>query len=179
MAVNVSARQLREGDLVGEVEALLDECALPASSLCLEITEGVVLADTPETAAALRGLRALGVQLAVDDFGTGFSSLSYLKRHPVTRLKIDRSFVIGLGSEGSDRSLVAAIIAMAHALDLDVVAEGVELAEQALDLVALGCGNAQGYLFSRPVPASEIPDRLAEIGTVRSHDDELVPASAE
>jgi diguanylate cyclase len=179
MAVNVSARQLREGDLVGEVEALLDECDLPASALCLEITEGVVLADTPETAAALRGLRALGVDLAVDDFGTGFSSLSYLKRHPVTQLKVDRSFVIGLGSAGSDRSLVAAIIAMAHALGLDVVAEGVELAEQALDLVALGCGNAQGYLFSRPVPAAEIPGRLAELGTVESHDGELVPASAE
>jgi EAL domain-containing protein (putative c-di-GMP-specific phosphodiesterase class I) len=112
----------------------------------------------------MAGLRTLGVRLAVDDFGTGYSSLSYLKRFPVSRVKIDRSFVSGLGQHESDSSLVAAIVAMGSALDLEAVAEGVETAEQAQRLFDLGCRQAQGYLYGRAVPADEGPATLQRLG---------------
>jgi EAL domain-containing protein (putative c-di-GMP-specific phosphodiesterase class I) len=164
MSVNLSPRQVRQSDIVDTVAEALDRYRLPGDALWLEITESLMMEDSIATAAVMTGLRALGVRLSVDDFGTGFSSLSYLKRFPVSRVKIDRAFVTGLGEHSSDSSLVAAILAMGSALDLDAVAEGVESTEQAERLFELGCRMAQGYLFSKAVPASDVPDTLERLG---------------
>ncbi|MCU1397518.1 MAG: hypothetical protein JWN62_627 [Acidimicrobiales bacterium] len=164
MSVNLSPRQVRQSDIVDTVADALDRYRLPGDALWLEISESLMMEDSISTAAVMTGLRALGVRLSVDDFGTGYSSLSYLKRFPVSRVKIDRAFVMGLGEHASDSSLVTAIIAMASALDLDAVAEGVETAEQAERLFDLGCRTAQGYLFSKAVPAAEVPETLERLG---------------
>jgi len=124
--------------------------------LWLEITETALLADVKSASAALRELRSLGLHLAVDDFGTGYSSLTYLRRFPVESIKIDRSFVSGLGLEADDTSIVGAVVQLGHALGLNVVAEGVESPLQLEHLRRLACDRAQGYLFSRPRPASLI-----------------------
>lgn len=166
VSVNLSGRQLRESDIVDHVADTLDRYGLPGDALSLEITESVMMEDSIATASVMAGLRGLGVRLAVDDFGTGFSSLSYLKRFPVSCVKIDKSFVAGLGRHESDSSLVAAIIAMGHALDLEPVAEGVETEEQAARLHELGCRSAQGYLFGTAVPADAVPGVVAELGTL-------------
>jgi diguanylate cyclase (GGDEF)-like protein len=166
MAVNLSPRQIREGDIIDTVAETLVRHNLPGEALWLEITESVMMEDSIATAAVMAGLRSLGVRLSVDDFGTGFSSLSYLKRFPVSRVKIDRSFVSGIGEHQSDSSLVAAIIAMATALDLETVAEGVETREQAQHLFELGCKQAQGFLFAQAVPADEVPSTLERLGLV-------------
>ncbi len=163
MSVNLSPRQVRQSDIVDTVADALDRYRLPGEALWLEITESLMMEDSIATAGAMAGLRALGVRLSVDDFGTGYSSLSYLKRFPVSRVKIDRAFVTGLGEDTSDSSLVAAIIAMATALGLDAVAEGVETNQQAERLFDLGCRQAQGYLFSHAVPAAEVPETLARL----------------
>lgn len=155
VSVNVSPRQLRSSDFVDLVADTLARHELPADALWLELTERVMMEDSIATLAVMHGLRTIGVRLAVDDFGTGFSSLSYLKRFPVDRVKIDQSFVRGLGSTGSDSSLVAAIVAMGTALGLELVAEGVETEEQAHHLDEVGCTMLQGYLFGRPVPPDE------------------------
>jgi diguanylate cyclase len=168
VSVNLSARQVRESDVVDVVADTLDRHGLPGAALCLEITESVMLEDTVGTAAVLGGLRELGVGIAIDDFGTGFSSLAYLKRFPVGRLKIDRAFVSGLDRAGSDESLVAAVVAMAGALGLATVAEGVETEAQAARLVDLGCYEAQGYRFGRPAPAGQIPELVARRGLAAS-----------
>ena len=155
MAVNVSARQLDEPHLAGMIAAALEASAFPASALSLEITESVVMQDVLRNVEHLRALREIGVHLSIDDFGTGYSSLVYLKRLPVTTLKIDREFVDGLGQDPHDSAIVAAVIALARALQLRVVAEGVETPRQLAELRRLGCDAAQGYLFSRPLPAEE------------------------
>lgn len=165
VSVNLSGRQLRESDIVDTVAETLERYGLPGDALSLEITESVMMEDSVATAAVMTGLRGLGVRLAVDDFGTGFSSLSYLKRFPVSCVKIDKSFVGGLGRHESDSSLVAAIIAMGHALDLDPIAEGVESEEQAARLNDLGCRHAQGYLFGKAVPSDEVPAVVRRLGT--------------
>ncbi len=166
VSVNLSTRQMRESDIVDTVADALDRYNLPGAALWLEITESVMMEDSVATAGVMSGLRMLGVRLAVDDFGTGFSSLSYLKRYPVSCVKIDRSFVSGLGFHEADSSLVAAIIAMGSALDLDAVAEGVETSDQAQRLFALGCRQAQGYLFGKAVPADEVPAAIRRLGLV-------------
>jgi diguanylate cyclase len=157
LSVNLSPRQMRASDLVDVVAEALARHRLPGEALWLEITESVMMEDSLTTIAVMTGLRSLGVRLAVDDFGTGYSSLSYLKRFPVSRVKIDRTFVSGLGTHQSDSSLVAAIVAMAAALDLEPLAEGVETHEQARRLAELGCNLLQGFLYSRAVPAEEVP----------------------
>jgi diguanylate cyclase (GGDEF)-like protein len=167
IAVNLSPRQMRAGDVVDMVAETLERHGLPGEALWLEITESVMLEDSVATTAVLSGIRALGVRLAVDDFGTGFSSLSYLKRFPVSKVKIDRSFVSGLGSHESDSSLVSAIVAMAAALGLDLVAEGVETEEQARRLLELGCAQMQGYHFARPMDADDVTTMLHERGQGR------------
>lgn len=146
--------------LVESVKSALSELGLAPSSLKLEITEGVIMRDIEATIGILRELKALGVQIAVDDFGTGYSSLSYLKRLPLDVIKIDRSFVTGIGHNPEDTAIVQAIIAMAKSLNLSVTGEGVETAEQSDLLRAWGCDRGQGYLFARPLEARDLAELL-------------------
>ncbi len=149
--VNLSGRQFSQGDLIEQVETVLLDTGLAAHRLKLEITESVIM-ENPEMAVdLLKRLKALGTHLCIDDFGTGYSSLSYLLRFPADTLKIDRSFVSALGKGGREKDIVGAIISLARSLDMDVVAEGVETAEQRDILGNLGCQYGQGYLFSRPL----------------------------
>ena len=156
VSVNCSAQQFRREGIVETVARSLQQAGLPAASLELEITESVIIEHAEQVLVRFRALDEMGVELAIDDFGTGYSSLSYLKRFPVQKLKIDQSFVRDIGSDPDDAAIVSAIIAMAHSLGLKVVAEGVETAEQLAFLKSLGCDGAQGYYFSRPVPAEEV-----------------------
>lgn len=156
VSLNVSARQLADPLLVGRVEAALASSSLDPSRLRLELTETAVMADAASAELVLRRLRAVGVRLSIDDFGTGYSSLAYLQRFPVDELKIDASFVAGLGRRAEDSAIVAATIRMAEGLGLTTVAEGVERLEQAAELVRFGCNIGQGYLWMRPGPAEEI-----------------------
>jgi diguanylate cyclase (GGDEF)-like protein/PAS domain S-box-containing protein len=162
VAINLSTRQLGEQGLAKRVKALLDRHGLSPGgvALCLEITESFLLEDPVATGTVLDELRALGVRLAIDDFGTGYSSLAYVRRFPLDALKIDRAFVSGLGVDPDSRAVACAIVEMAHALGLEVVAEGVEEQVQLDVLVELGCDRAQGYLFSPPVPAPQLWDLL-------------------
>jgi diguanylate cyclase (GGDEF)-like protein/PAS domain S-box-containing protein len=155
LSVNLSARQLAQPDLVATVRRALAETGIDPATLCLEITESAVMESGAATTAQLRALKSLGVQLAIDDFGTGFSSLAHLRRFPVDMLKIDGTFVAGLGNEPQDASIAAAVISLAHALDLKTVAESVETDGQLEILRGLGCDLGQGHLFARPAPAAE------------------------
>jgi diguanylate cyclase (GGDEF)-like protein len=161
MSVNLSAKQFQNPKLVEEIAHALDESGLAASSLKLEITESTVMQDAPVTLTKLNELKELGVRLAIDDFGTGYSSLGYLKRFPVDTLKIDRSFVKGLSSEGGDSAIVRAVVTVAKSLNMDVTAEGVETEGQLAELKALGCDRWQGFLFARPVSAERVAPLLA------------------
>ena len=154
MTVNLSARQFTQPDLVDQIAEILAETGLEPSALELEITESVVMDQSETGVRALRRLRELGVRIVLDDFGTGYSSLSYLKHLPLDTIKIDRSFVAGLEAT-ADRSIVEAVIALAHGLGIGVVAEGIETDIQRRRLIELGCDLGQGYLFSRPVPARD------------------------
>ena len=154
--VNLSARQIGQPNLLAQVVTILEETGIDPGQLCLEITETTVMADAEASLEVLEKLRGLGVELAIDDFGTGYSSLSYLKRFPVHVLKIDRSFVDGLGHDPDDTAIVQAIMVLASSLGLRVTAEGVETDTQLAELVRLGCDRVQGYLFARPEPAAEL-----------------------
>jgi EAL domain-containing protein (putative c-di-GMP-specific phosphodiesterase class I) len=153
LSVNLSARQLTDGRLVELVTEALGQAGVDAGSLWLEITETALMADVKAATVALRDLRSLGLHLAVDDFGTGYSSLTYLKRFPVEAIKVDRSFVAGLGIDAEDSTIVDAVVKLGHSLNLQVVAEGVETPLQLTRLRELGCDRAQGFLFGRPRPA--------------------------
>jgi diguanylate cyclase (GGDEF)-like protein len=168
VSVNVSARQLAQADLPEIVRQVLRETGLSAGDLAIEVTETALIVDSSGPAASLRELKALGVRILLDDFGTGYSSLSHLQRFPIDALKIDRSFVMHLGAGEDDRAIVRAIAAMANALGLEVVAEGVESAEQAAEAQALGCGWAQGYYFARPAPPSEVESLIASWDPART-----------
>lgn len=161
VSVNVSPRQLVSGGLPAAVCALLAESGLPAEALWLEITETAVLEQPDRAIAALSELADLGTGLAIDDFGTGFSSLSYARRLPADALKIDRSFVSGVGEDLRDRTIVEAVIGLAHALGILAIAEGVETSEQEAALRRLGCDFAQGYRWSRPLEAAQVPAWVA------------------
>jgi diguanylate cyclase (GGDEF)-like protein len=161
MSVNLSGRQFQQSSLVADISQVLVRSRLPASALKLEITESVIMQDAEATILALCQLKRLGTRLAIDDFGTGYSSLSYLKRFPVDTLKVDRSFVKGLGHDSMDSAIVRSVVALAKALDLDVTAEGIETTAQRAELLALGCDRGQGYLFARPLPAAGIAALLA------------------
>ena len=152
--VNLSARQFQHSELVKDVARTLQETGLDPHSLMLEITEGVLMTDAEASIVTLKKLRDVGVQLAIDDFGTGYSSLGYLKRFPVDILKIDRSFVDGLGTDPEDTAIVEAVITLARTLGLVATAEGVETAEQLANLRALDCELGQGYYFAKPLPAA-------------------------
>lgn len=155
VSVNLSVKQLRQGNFISLVRQVLEESGLSADMLELELTESQLLDDIDNAVSISHQLRALGVKLAIDDFGTGYSSLSYLKRFPVDFVKIDRSFISELEQFGEDAAIVRAIIAMVHSLERKVVAEGVETQAQMDYLKAHGCDEIQGYLISRPVPADE------------------------
>ena len=156
VAVNISGHQLRQDDLVEHIESALRQHAIPPGRLTCEITETVAMEDTAHTRHAFERLRRAGLHVSIDDFGTGHSSLSTLRRLPVAELKIDRAFVTDLDHSDRARSIVQAIVQMAHTLGLHVVAEGVETATQRDALVALGCDELQGYLFAKPMTATSL-----------------------
>ena len=161
ISVNFSGRQLGQRNIVDVVRRIHDEAGLPAGSLTLEITESVLMSDARQAVEVVRALTDLGVRFSIDDFGTGYSSLAYLKRFSAHVLKIDRSFIDGLGRDAQDTAIVGATIALAEALGMDTIAEGVENPDQLGFLRRLGCDRAQGYYFSKPVPADKIPALLA------------------
>jgi EAL domain-containing protein (putative c-di-GMP-specific phosphodiesterase class I) len=170
MSVNLSVKQLQSESIIDDVRGALEASGLPPSSLVLEITESVMMADTDLAVERLTELKSLGVLLAMDDFGTGYSSLSYLSRFPVDILKMDRSF---LSSEHHESGLAGAIIALGNSLNLDVVAEGIERPEQIEPLRELGCDLGQGFLFARPMDHEALVEYLlfgeGTAGEPRSH----------
>src|SRR3954468_7343127 len=178
VSVNLSARQLTDLDLPRDVEALLRDYGLPPAMLTLEVTESTIMADPSRTLTVLRLLAELGVGLSIDDFGTAYSSLSYLKRVDAQELKIDRSFVMGMSHNSNDAVIVCSTIELGHNLGLRMVAEGVEDANTWRLLRTLGCDVVQGYHLSRPLPPAQITDWLNERGLRVDLDDEfdtLVP----
>jgi len=179
MSVNVSPRQLNDGAFADRLDATLRQAGVPAANLVLEITESVMVEGGELTERVLRELRSMGVRISVDDFGTGFSALGYLRRHPVTGVKIDRSFVNGLGTSTEDEEIVRAVVAMSSALNLTVVAEGVETAAQRDVLVTLGVPLAQGWLWGKAVPAAEFATVWSVADTVRQRVGEPVVARSD
>jgi len=166
MAVNLSPHQFGRPNIHETIGSILAETGLPAHFLELEITEGSLMESGSDVEKKLNALKALGVRLAIDDFGTGYSSLAYLKRFPVDKLKVDQSFVRDIPDNRTGMEITAAVVGLGRALNLEVLAEGVETEVQLAHLRQLGCDTAQGYLFSRPMPASEIADLLS--GSVAS-----------
>ncbi len=168
MAVNLSPRQFKQPDLFRKIEGILKETGLAPDCLSLEITESVVMSDVDHTIETLSRLKKLGVHLSIDDFGTGYSSLSYLKRFPIDMLKIDRSFIMDIPTLADDMAIVTAVIAMAHSLNIQVLAEGVETEQQREFLIATRCDEQQGFYFSRPLPAVEFLRQLGsgDLGAV-------------
>jgi diguanylate cyclase (GGDEF)-like protein len=161
VAVNISGRQFHRQDLPRLVNQLLTDTGLPPTCLELEITESVAMQDVERTAGMLHELKAMGVGIAIDDFGTGFSSLAYLRRFPIDKLKIDRSFVQGVGADGTDATIAHAIVSLGHALNLTVCAEGVETRAQLSRLRQSQCDQAQGLLYSEPIPPNQIESMFA------------------
>jgi len=162
VAVNLSARQFAQHDLVQMVCSALAESGLGASSLELEITETTAMQNAEISVEVLRALREIGVGISIDDFGMGYSSLNYLKRFPITAVKIDRAFVNDLTANDGDAAIVSAVISMARSLRLRVVAEGVETAEQFAFLRSKECDEAQGYYFSRPMMTEDVTRMLID-----------------
>ena len=158
MAVNVSPRQLKDPPFAQRVERVLAETGLAPRYLELEITESALMDDLGSVNAMLQGFKRAGIFISLDDFGTGYSSLSYLKRFPIDKLKIDQSFVRDVLTDVDDAGLVRAVVAMARALRLTVIAEGVETQGQLEFLRADGCNEVQGYHIARPMPAGHVPD---------------------
>lgn len=161
VSVNISARQFSDGQLGTRIATILEECGLPPACLELELTESILMREVNEALQILASLKNLGLSIAVDDFGTGYSSLNYLKQFPIDVLKIDRTFVDGLPEGEQDAQIARAIIAMAHSLNLAVIAEGVETHEQLEFLREHGCDEVQGYLFGRPMPAHQFEAQFA------------------
>ncbi|HEV3106607.1 MAG TPA: EAL domain-containing protein [Trinickia sp.] len=168
VSVNLSARQFQQRNIAKLVMSILEETGLEPQYLELELTESTIMRNAEEAVIMLNELHALGIGLAIDDFGTGYSSLSYLKRFPVDRLKIDRSFVSDIGASNDDETITAAIIALAHSLKLQVIAEGVETAEQLDFLKQRACNEMQGFFFARPMPHDAIAALLQPDATTRN-----------
>jgi EAL domain-containing protein (putative c-di-GMP-specific phosphodiesterase class I) len=156
VAVNVSPSVLVRPYFAAQIQAALTRHAIPGHALVIEVTEELLMANKERTIEALLGLRGLGIRVSIDDYGTGYSSLAYLKDLPVTELKLDRSFVESMGSNARSAAIVHSTIDLAHALGLEVVAEGVEDTATLHALIVAECDLAQGYLFSHPVPAPDI-----------------------
>jgi diguanylate cyclase (GGDEF)-like protein/PAS domain S-box-containing protein len=162
VSVNVSARQFQQRNIAQLVMSILEETGLEPQFLEIELTESTIMRNAEEAVGMLNELHALGISIAIDDFGTGYSSLGYLKRFPVDRLKIDRSFVSDIGASDDDETITSAIIALAHSLELQVIAEGVENAAQLDFLRARSCHEMQGFFFSKPMPREAIPGLLQQ-----------------
>ncbi|MDQ6727936.1 MAG: EAL domain-containing protein [Actinomycetota bacterium] len=177
MSLNVSARQLAAGDLPAIVGEAIAASGVDPSYLTLEITEGVLMDDVELSVDILTALRQTGVAISIDDFGTGYSSLAYLSRFPVDVLKVDQSFVAGLPENAYDVALVEAVLSIAGALQLSVIAEGVENAAQAKALLDLGCEKAQGYHFCRPITADDFEALLVASRSRCSTPEPLLPAA--
>lgn len=160
MAVNISPRQFRLANLSSRVQEILQETGLEPEALELEITEGMIMNDLEAAIETMQALGKMGVSLAIDDFGTGYSSLGYLKRFPIAGLKIDRSFVRDIISDANDAQIATSVIALAHSMNLRVVAEGIETAEQLSFLQEKGCDHGQGFFFNLPCSAEEITCRI-------------------
>ena len=161
VAVNLSPRQFADPNLLGDIRAALQKSGMPPQLLELEITESMVMQNMERTMRLLEAIKQLGIALSIDDFGTGYSSMSLIKQLPVDALKIDRSFVRGIARDADDKAIAEAIIALGRALDLTVVAEGVETSEQEAVLRAHHCDEIQGFLVSKPIPAEEFAAFLA------------------
>jgi diguanylate cyclase (GGDEF)-like protein len=161
LSVNVSGQQVKQAGLVDIIRGILDETGFPADRLVLELTESVILEPDEQTVARLNALRDMGIGISVDDFGTGYAALSYLRTLPVTILKIDRSFITGIDTDPDAYAVAEALVRLGQAFKLHVVAEGIETAEQARCLVAMGCAYGQGYHFARPMPGAALADLLA------------------
>jgi EAL domain-containing protein (putative c-di-GMP-specific phosphodiesterase class I) len=157
ISVNLSPRQFQQPDLVAQVSLALQQADLAPEFLVIEVTEGVIMADAALAVTHMHRLREIGVDLHVDDFGTGYSSLSYLQQFPIGGLKIDRAFVTDLEHDDRNRNIVQTIVTLAHSLNLRVVAEGVETAEQAAVLKAVQCDRLQGFWISKGLEATDIP----------------------
>ena len=171
VAVNLSPVQLRDARLVPTVAAVLAETGLPGSRLEIEVTESALLQDDGNTLSTLNALRALGIRISMDDFGTGYSSLSYLRRFPFDKIKIDQSFIRQIPADPDSVAIVQAVASLGMKLGMSVTAEGVETLEQRSFTSAEGCDQIQGYLISRPVPASQARNLFsasvaAELGVV-------------
>ena len=162
VAVNLSARQFQEEGLLANVRHIVAETQVDAAAIQFEITESLLMKDPERAAGTLRQLREAGFMLSVDDFGTGYSSLAYLKRFPLDALKIDRAFVREVDANADDAAIALAIIGMAHSMKLKVIAEGVESVSQLNFLRERGCDQMQGFYFSRPLPAADSTQALAE-----------------
>jgi EAL domain-containing protein (putative c-di-GMP-specific phosphodiesterase class I) len=162
VAVNVSALQLAEPDFTADVAAALESADVPASSLCLEITESSIIDGSGRTLTALRDLKSLGVSLAIDDFGTGHSALSYLPDMPFDVLKVDKSFIDTIDTSTARAEVVRGIVGIAAAVGMRVVAEGIETSEQEQLLRSTSCHYGQGYLYSRPVPLAKAMNMLGQ-----------------
>jgi EAL domain-containing protein (putative c-di-GMP-specific phosphodiesterase class I) len=162
VAVNLSPLQVRDRAIVDLVRSALAESGMPPSRLMLEITEGVLIDNPEEMVKRIEDLHALGVSIALDDFGSGYSSLGYLQRFPLDKLKIDRSFVVALGESANGGVIIQAIVALGRALGLSVLVEGVETEQQRVLLRLAGCDEMQGFLFARPAPAKTIDRLLAQ-----------------
>lgn len=169
VAVNMSNQTFRRTDLIELIASVLDECNLPPHALDLELTEGIIMDDIEQSVSTMGAIEALGVTLSIDDFGTGFSSLAQLKRCPIGTLKIDRCFITNLTCDDSDAVITETIIALAHKLKLNVLAEGVETRQQLLQLAGYGCDQIQGYLLSPPVAADRVPALIAELDSRFAH----------
>ena len=185
VAVNVSSIQFRDPQFVGTVRSVLKRTALRPELLQLELTEGTLMQAVPKVERALRALGELGVQLSLDDFGKGYSSLEYLRRLPLERLKIDRSFVQGLADNTPDPVIVSVVMALGKKLGLTIIAEGIETEEQCDFLSTEGCQTVQGYLFSRPLKPSALEelfergsDRIAPLGSAKPPSASVVPFQA-
>jgi EAL domain-containing protein (putative c-di-GMP-specific phosphodiesterase class I) len=166
VSVNLSARQLHQADVVTLIREALRVSGLSPSLLGIEITEGTAMQDVPRSIETLGALRQLGLRIAVDDFGTGYSSLSYLQRLPLDTVKLDRAFVRDIETNPDDAAIAAAVLAMAHSLDLTVVAEGVETPGQLRHLARQGCDAIQGFLVSPGVPVGELLPLLVRRGSL-------------
>jgi len=162
ISVNLAPRQLIEPTLIAELDEILRSTGIDPSTVWLELTEGALMEEAEQTISVLEALRGLGLHLAVDDFGTGYSSLAYLKRFPVEALKVDRTFVDGLGEEPEATTIVGAVVGLAHSLGIAAIAEGLETPSQLAELRTMGCDSAQGFLFGSPQPASVIGDFPAD-----------------